>query len=73
MTIIRLGMRSSKYIHCPKFPKDKDEGWFLTLGTQRDGELHALKRIVYRQNKSIHQLSFAAPSELGICHVIYLF
>lgn len=61
----RLGQRSSKSIHCPKFPKVKDEGWFLTLGNQYDGELIALKRIGYRNNRSSHQLGFMAPAMKG--------
>lgn len=61
----RLGQRSSKSIHCPKFPKGKDEGWFLTLGNQYDGELIALKRIGYRNNRSSHQLGFMAPGMKG--------
>jgi Sec63 Brl domain len=61
----RLGMRPSKSIHCPNFPKGKDEGWFLSLGSQETGELLALKRVMYRSNKSSHQLCFVAPSKLG--------
>lgn len=62
-----------KSIHCPKFPKGKDEGWFLTLGNQYDGELIALKRIGYRSNRSSHQLSFLAPPHKGrLIYTLYL-
>lgn len=64
--MIRLGSYESLHIHCPKFPKGKDEGWFLTLGQQAEAELIAMKRCVYRSNKSSHQLSFVAPKRLGI-------
>lgn len=64
--LTRIGQRSVKSIHCPKFPKGKDEGWFLTLGNQYDGELIALKRIGYKTNKSSHQLTFIAPPIKGI-------
>lgn len=69
----RLGVRESKYIHCPKFPKPKDEGWFLTLGTPGNGELIAMKRIGYRSNKSSHQLCFTAPVKTGrYLYTLYL-
>lgn len=64
--IIRLGSFETLHIHCPKFPKGKDEGWFLTLGHQAEAELIALKRCVYRSNKSSHQLCFYAPKRLGM-------
>lgn len=52
-------------VHCPKFPKGKDEGWFLTLGDPFNGELLALKRCAYRNNRSSHQISFIAPNRIG--------
>lgn len=64
--LYRLGKKMSNYIYSPKFPKPKDEGWFLTLGCVEDRELLALKRIGYRSNKSSHQLCFTAPKKLGI-------
>lgn len=63
--MIRLGSFETLNIHCPKFPKGKDEGWFLTLGHQADAELIAMKRCTYRSNKSSHQLCFHAPCRLG--------
>lgn len=71
--LTRIGQRTVKSIHCPKFPKGKDEGWFLTLGNQYDGELYALKRIAYRSNRSAHQLTFAAPPTKGrYIYTVYL-
>ncbi|XP_055607496.1 activating signal cointegrator 1 complex subunit 3 [Uranotaenia lowii] len=71
--MIRLGSFETLNIHCPKFPKGKDEGWFLTLGHQAEAELIAMKRCVYRSNKSSHQLSFVAPRRLGRCiYTVYL-
>uniref|UniRef100_A0A182QHM2 Activating signal cointegrator 1 complex subunit 3 n=1 Tax=Anopheles farauti TaxID=69004 RepID=A0A182QHM2_9DIPT len=71
--LIRLGSFDSLNIHCPKFPKGKDEGWFLTLGHQAEGEVIALKRCVYRNNRSTHQLCFYAPSRVGRCiYTVYL-
>lgn len=52
-------------VHCPKFPKGKDEGWFLTLGDTFNGELLAMKRCAYRNNRSSHQITFVAPNRIG--------
>lgn len=52
-------------VYCPKFPKGKDEGWFLTLGDPYNGELIALKRCAYRAAKSSHQISFITPQQIG--------
>jgi activating signal cointegrator complex subunit 3 len=68
----RLGMRSSNYIYC-RFPKPKDEGWFLTLGNQENGELLGLKRVNYKSNKSSQHLIFNAPSRPGrVIYTVYL-
>jgi len=63
--LFRLGRKQSQYIYSPKFPKPKDEGWFLTLGCVEDQELFAMKRLGYRGNKSSHQLFFTAPQKKG--------
>lgn len=52
-------------VHCPKFPKMKDEGWFLVLGAPHDGELIAMKRCSYRNTRSTHQITFKAPRKIG--------
>lgn len=62
----RFGAKTSKHIYC-RFPKPKDEGWFLTLGNQENGELLALKRVSYNRNS--HPLIFNAPTTPG--RVIY--
>lgn len=74
VNLTRLGKgRPPKSIHCPKFPKGKDEGWFLSLGNQYDGELYALKRIAYRSNRSTHRLTFVAPANKGrYIYTVYL-
>ncbi|XP_049885974.1 activating signal cointegrator 1 complex subunit 3 isoform X2 [Pectinophora gossypiella] len=57
-------------VFCPRFPKIKNEGWFLTLGTTEYGELHALKRV---QPKGTGQVTFYTPSKTGrIIYTIYL-
>ncbi|KAG5681795.1 hypothetical protein PVAND_011203 [Polypedilum vanderplanki] len=68
----RLGVRNSNYIYC-RFPKPKDEGWFLTLGHQENGELLALKRTSPKTNRSSHHLIFNAPSSLGrVIYTVYI-
>lgn len=52
-------------VHCPKFSKIKDEGWFLILGDPSQAELLALKRCSYRNTKSIQPITFTAPNKLG--------
>lgn len=52
-------------VHCTKFSKIKDEGWFLILGDSSKAELLALKRCSYRNIKSIHPITFTAPKKLG--------
>lgn len=68
----RIGPKTSDHIYC-RFPKPKDEGWFLTLGKQETGELLALKRVAYRSNRSSHPLIFTAPTVPGrVIYTIYL-
>lgn len=72
VNLLRFGIRSSKYIYC-RFPKPKDEGWFLTMGSQETGELIGMKRVNYKSNRSSHHLIFNAPSQLGrVIYTIYL-
>lgn len=52
-------------VHCPKFSKIKDEGWFLILGDLNAAELLALKRCSYRNTRSIHPITFTAPNKIG--------
>lgn len=55
---------------CPRFPRGKNEGWFVTLGTVDDGELHALKRVPPRGTA---QLTFYTPSRTGrIIYTVYI-
>lgn len=68
----RLGVRSSNLIYCPKYARGKDEGWFLTLGCQSNGELIALKRIASRTNRSSQQLTFSTPKITGrVLYTVY--
>ena len=46
--------------YAPKFPKPKDEGWWVILGITDTGELVALKRLGQLRTKSHCSLSFTA-------------
>eukprot|EP00094_Tigriopus_californicus_P013560 TCALIF_13117-PA protein Name:"Similar to ascc3 Activating signal cointegrator 1 complex subunit 3 (Gallus gallus)" AED:0.06 eAED:0.06 QI:112/0.94/0.95/1/0.78/0.75/20/319/2227 len=67
--------RNNKFLHrdgkafAPKFPKPKDEGWFLVLGCIDDKELVALKRVGSsnggrkKNGSDQHQLTFFTPEK----------
>jgi len=53
-------------VHSPRFPRGKDEGWFLTLGSVETGELKALKRVsAVRSRKNLQHLTFCTPKMTG--------
>lgn len=53
-------------VHSPRFPRGKDEGWFLTLGSVETGELMALKRVsAVRSRKNLQHLTFFTPKMTG--------
>ncbi|UYV68024.1 ASCC3 [Cordylochernes scorpioides] len=49
----------------PKFPKPKEEGWFLVLGQVENKELWALKRCPFLHKQATHELQFYTPPEVG--------
>lgn len=55
----------STAIYCPKYPKGKNEAWFLTLGSQGTNELLAMKRINMRGLKSTNRITFQCPPRKG--------
>ncbi|EDW80628.1 uncharacterized protein Dwil_GK11465 [Drosophila willistoni] len=52
-------------VHCPKYPKPKNEAWFLTLGSQSSDELLAMKRVTVRGMRSANRISFQATPKRG--------
>ncbi|XP_026331439.1 activating signal cointegrator 1 complex subunit 3 [Hyposmocoma kahamanoa] len=65
----RRGGNSSN-IACSRFPRSKNEGWFITLGTVEYRELHALKRV---QPRGTAQVTFNTPSQTGrIIYTVYI-
>ncbi|XP_060805871.1 activating signal cointegrator 1 complex subunit 3 [Amyelois transitella] len=70
--VIELNRRGGNpnNVLCPRFPRGKNEGWFLTVGTVDDGELHALKRI---PPKGTAQVTFYTPNYTGrIIYTVYI-
>lgn len=68
LNLQRMGVRSSDHIYC-RFPKPKDEAWFLNLGDRETGELIALKRVSFKGTRTSQHLAFTAPESKG--RVIY--
>ncbi|KAL0173066.1 hypothetical protein M9458_033377, partial [Cirrhinus mrigala] len=57
----------------PRFPKPKDEGWFLVLGEVEKKELLAVKRVGYIRNHSSVSVAFYTPEKTGKCiYTLYL-
>lgn len=63
--LTRLNKEVEKRAYAPRFPKPKDDGWFLTLGHIENMELLALKRVPPVHHKSNQQLLFSTPSKSG--------
>uniref|UniRef100_A0A5F9D635 Activating signal cointegrator 1 complex subunit 3 n=1 Tax=Oryctolagus cuniculus TaxID=9986 RepID=A0A5F9D635_RABIT len=65
---VHFGFYKGKQESCavtPRFPKSKDEGWFLILGEVDKRELIALKRVGYIRNHHVVSLSFYTPEMPG--------
>lgn len=62
--VIDMGRRGGNpsNVLCPRFPRNKNEGWFVTLGSVEYGELHALKRV---PAKGTTHVTFYTPSNTG--------
>lgn len=66
VSLHRLGAKHNDYIYS-RFPKPKDECYFITLGDPEKGELIALKRVSMKSTRSTNHLIFNSPSVLGRC------
>ncbi|XP_058504063.1 activating signal cointegrator 1 complex subunit 3 [Solea solea] len=73
---INLGQQRRKQdskAQAPRFPKAKDEGWFLVMGEVDRRELVALKRVGYVRNHSSVSVAFFTPEKTGKCiYTMYL-
>lgn len=57
--------KHENYAVTPRFPKLKDEGWFLILGEVDKRELIALKRVGFVRTHHDISLSFCTPETPG--------
>lgn len=65
---VSLGFHKGKqdsHAVTPRFPKSKDEGWFLILGEVDKRELIALKRVGYVRSHHMVSISFYTPEVPG--------
>ncbi|XP_047979849.1 DExH-box ATP-dependent RNA helicase DExH12-like [Salvia hispanica] len=51
-------------VDAPRYPKAKEEGWWLVVGDTKTNQLLAIKRVTF-QRKSRVKLDFDAPAEPG--------
>ncbi|XAR59953.1 RNA helicase [Bertholletia excelsa] len=51
-------------VDAPRYPKAKEEGWWLVVGDTKSNQLLAIKRVSL-QRKAKVKLDFAAPAEAG--------
>eukprot|EP00958_Prasinococcus_capsulatus_P026621 scaffold4916_cov371-Prasinococcus_capsulatus_cf.AAC.3 len=51
-------------VHCPLYPKQKDEGWWLVVGMPSTNQLLAIKRLALNRKAKV-KLEFQAPLEAG--------
>lgn len=57
----------------PRFPKLKDEGWFLVMGEVDRRELLAVKRVGYVRHRTTVSVAFYTPEKTGRCiYTLYL-
>ncbi|XP_054270395.1 activating signal cointegrator 1 complex subunit 3 [Macrosteles quadrilineatus] len=63
--LTRLNRSKERRAHAPRFPKPKDEGWFLTLGHVDSVELLALKRVPPVHHSSNQMIAFSTPDKPG--------
>ncbi|XP_041463235.1 activating signal cointegrator 1 complex subunit 3-like [Lytechinus variegatus] len=69
----RLNRGKESKAHSPRFPKPKDEGWWLVLGDVDNKDLLAMKRLGFVRGRSVVQLSFYTPERLGrVIYSLYL-
>lgn len=61
--------QSDSRVHAPRFPKAKDEGWWLVLGEVDSKELLAVKRLGFIRGRTRTSLAFSSPDEP--CRQIY--
>jgi pre-mRNA-splicing helicase BRR2 len=48
----------------PRFPKPKEEGWWLVIGDSSTNQLLAIKTVALQKRARV-KLEFSAPAEAG--------
>lgn len=51
-------------VHAPRYPKEKEEGWWLVVGDTVTNQLLAIKRVSVQRRSKV-KLVFSAPTEVG--------
>merc|ERR1712167_150970 len=51
-------------VDAPRYPKRKDEGWWLVIGDTRNRKLLGVKRVPLQHSAKVN-LEFEAPEEMG--------
>ncbi|XP_059634391.1 DExH-box ATP-dependent RNA helicase DExH12-like [Cornus florida] len=51
-------------VDAPRYPKAKEEGWWLVIGDTESNQLLAIKRVSLQRRTRV-KLDFAAPAEVG--------
>ncbi|XP_061919735.1 activating signal cointegrator 1 complex subunit 3 [Entelurus aequoreus] len=73
---INMGQQRRKQdskAQAPRFPKVKDEGWFLVIGEVDHKTLLAVKRVGYVRNHTNVSIAFYTPENAGKCiYTLYL-
>lgn len=64
--LTQLNKNKDLKVHAPRFPKPKDESWFLVLGMIKYKELIALKRFTFGRRKEVfHNFIYQVPNTTG--------
>jgi len=64
-------LKAAPKVHAPRFPKDKEEGWWLIVGDPKTNALLCIKRITL-QLKAKVKLDFVAPEAGEHTYTLYL-
>jgi pre-mRNA-splicing helicase BRR2 len=51
-------------VHAPRFPKPKEEGWWVVIGDSFTDKLLAVKRVAFQKTARV-KLEFASPAKAG--------
>eukprot|EP01065_Artemidia_motanka_P043101 TRINITY_DN5922_c1_g1_i1.p1 TRINITY_DN5922_c1_g1~~TRINITY_DN5922_c1_g1_i1.p1 ORF type:complete len:2177 (+),score=912.07 TRINITY_DN5922_c1_g1_i1:805-6531(+) len=49
-------------VHCPFFPKEKEEGWWVVVGDKSSNHVYAVKRVMLQRKLSL-KMEFIAPKQ----------